>query len=73
LSLLKDLDHANIVKLEDFFVQNGYFYIVFELMSMDLKKFMDLMPHGELMNKTLVKIYCRQVTLESYVIFIPIN
>jgi cyclin-dependent kinase 1 len=61
ISLLKELLHPNIVCLEDVLMQEGKLYLIFEFLSMDLKKYMDSIPTGQLMDKTLVKSYCHQV------------
>lgn len=61
ISLLKELQHPNIVCLEDVLMQEGKLYLIFEFLSMDLKKYMDGIPTGQLMDKTLVKSYCYQV------------
>ncbi len=63
ISLLKELQHPNIVCLEDVLMQEGKLYLIFEFLSMDLKKYMDSIPTGQLMDKTLVKSYCHQVNL----------
>lgn len=41
LSLLKQLDHENIVKLEDVEIQPNRLNLIFELIDLDLKKYMD--------------------------------
>jgi len=61
ISLLKELQHPNIVCLEDVLMQEGKLYLIFEFLSMDLKKYMDAIPTGQLMDKTLVKSYCYQI------------
>lgn len=61
ISLLKELQHPNIVCLEDVLMQEGKLYLIFEFLSMDLKKYMDSIPTGQLMDKTLVKSYCHQI------------
>ena len=63
ISLLKELQHPNIVCLEDVLMQEGKLYLIFEFLSMDLKKYMDGIPTGQLMDKTLVKSYCYQVLI----------
>jgi cyclin-dependent kinase 1 len=69
ISLLKELLHPNIVCLEDVLMQEGKLYLIFEFLSMDLKKYMDSIPTGQLMDKTLVKSYCHQVCLGLIYIF----
>lgn len=41
ISLLKDLQHDNIVQLFDVVVADASLYMVFEYLNMDLKKLMD--------------------------------
>uniref|UniRef100_T1IXK4 Protein kinase domain-containing protein n=1 Tax=Strigamia maritima TaxID=126957 RepID=T1IXK4_STRMM len=60
ISLLKELQHSNIV-LEDVLMQESKLYLVFEYLSMDLKKYMDTIPSGQLMDKSLAKSYLHQI------------
>ncbi|KAH3871880.1 cyclin-dependent kinase 1-like [Dreissena polymorpha] len=62
ISLLKELQHPNIVCLEDVLMQENKLYLVFEFLSMDLKRYMDTIPSGQFMDKMLVKSYTYQVT-----------
>lgn len=62
ISLLKELRHPNIVGLEDVLMQENKLYLVFEFLSMDLKKYMDTIPSGQFMDKMLVKSYTYQIT-----------
>lgn len=62
ISLLKELQHANIVALEDVLMQENKLYLVFEFLSMDLKRYMDTIPSGQYMDKMLVKSYTYQIT-----------
>ena len=73
ISLLKELQHPNIVCLEDVLMQEGKLYLIFEFLSMDLKKYMDSIPTGQLMDKTLVKSYCHQVNLRCCLILFCFN
>ncbi|KAL5018969.1 hypothetical protein ScPMuIL_004691 [Solemya velum] len=61
ISLLKELQHPNIVCLEDVLMQENKLYLVFEFLSMDLKRYMDTIPSGQFMDKMLVKSYCYQI------------
>lgn len=62
ISLLKELNHPNIVNLEDVIMQESRLYLIFEFLTMDLKKYMDTMiPHGEMMEPNLVKSYTYQL------------
>ncbi|XP_013393480.1 cyclin-dependent kinase 1 isoform X1 [Lingula anatina] len=62
ISLLKELQHPNVVNLEDILMQENKLYLVFEFLSMDLKKYMDSIPSGQYMDKMLVKSYLYQIT-----------
>lgn len=61
ISLLKELVHPNVVTLEEVLLEDGKLYLVFEFLSMDLKKYMDSLPSGQLMDKMLVKSYLYQI------------
>ncbi|XP_034311681.1 cyclin-dependent kinase 1-like [Crassostrea angulata] len=61
ISLLKELQHPNIVCLEDVLMQENKLYLVFEFLSMDLKRYMDTIPNGQFMDKMLVKSYLYQI------------
>ncbi|XP_045770226.1 cyclin-dependent kinase 1 [Maniola jurtina] len=61
ISLLKELDHPNIVKLEDVLMEEARLYLIFEFLSMDLKKYMDSLGSGKFMEPSLVKSYLYQI------------
>ncbi|XP_023234909.1 cyclin-dependent kinase 1-like [Centruroides sculpturatus] len=61
ISLLKELNHSNIVCLQDVLMQENRLYLVFEYLSMDLKKYLDSIPTGQYMDKMLVKSYLHQI------------
>jgi cyclin-dependent kinase 1 len=61
ISLLKELIHPNIVTLEEVLLEDGKLYLVFEFLSMDLKKYMDSLPAGQFMDTMLVKSYLYQI------------
>lgn len=60
ISLLKELDHPNIVKLLDVVHSEKKLYLVFEYLNQDLKKFMDSVPNGKI-SLPLVKSYLWQL------------
>jgi len=62
ISLLKELQHPNIVKLEDIIMQEKKLYLIFEFLSMDLKKYLDSIAAEKHMDKMLVKSYLYQIT-----------
>ena len=45
ISLLKELQHNNVVRLEDVVHCDKRLYLVFEYLDLDLKKHMDSNPH----------------------------
>jgi cyclin-dependent kinase 1 len=62
ISLLKELQHPNIVCLQDVLMQEAKLYLIFEFLTMDLKKYMDTaIPKDELMDPKLVKSYTYQL------------
>ncbi|XP_069756832.1 cyclin-dependent kinase 1 [Narcine bancroftii] len=62
ISLLKELQHPNVVCLQDILMQDARLYLVFEFLSMDLKKYLDSLPSREMMDQMLVKSYLYQIT-----------
>ncbi|XP_022228952.1 cyclin-dependent kinase 1 isoform X1 [Drosophila obscura] len=62
ISLLKELKHSNIVCLEDVLMEENRIYLIFEFLSMDLKKYMDSLPPEKLMDSKLVRSYLFQIT-----------
>jgi len=42
--------------LEEILLEDGKLYLVFEFLSMDLKKYLDSLPSGQFMDKMLVKV-----------------
>merc|ERR1712098_107533 len=62
ISLLKELQHPNIVGLMDVLMQEAKLYLIFEFLTMDLKKYMETaVPKGGRMEKSLVKSYSYQL------------
>jgi cyclin-dependent kinase 1 len=62
ISLLKELQHPNIVCLQDVLMQEAKLYLIFEFLTMDLKKYMDSnIPKDGLMDAKLVKSYTYQL------------
>ncbi|XP_034472350.1 cyclin-dependent kinase 1 [Drosophila innubila] len=62
ISLLKELKHPNIVCLEDVLMEESRIYLIFEFLSMDLKKYMDSLPPEKQLDSQLVKSYLYQIT-----------
>jgi len=62
ISLLRELQHPNIVALKDVLMQEAKLYLIFEFLTMDLKKYMESsVPKGGRMEKNLVKSYAYQL------------
>jgi len=70
ISLLKELSHPNIVSLIDVLMEESRLYLIFEYLTMDLKKYMDSLG-SKLMDPYMVKSYLYQVCLNltSSIIF----
>ncbi|XP_018568189.1 cyclin-dependent kinase 1 [Anoplophora glabripennis] len=61
ISLLKELRHPHIVSLEDVMMEENRLYLIFEFLSMDLKKYLDKIEQGKVMDPRLVKSYLYQI------------
>ncbi|KAI1291849.1 Cyclin-dependent kinase 1 [Halotydeus destructor] len=61
ITLLKEVTHPNVVELLDVIMQENRLYLVFEFLSMDLKKYIDSFPEGQSMEPKLIKSYLWQI------------
>ncbi|EFO23943.2 CMGC/CDK/CDC2 protein kinase [Loa loa] len=61
MTLLKRLKHPNIVSLVEVILDEQLVYLIFEFLSMDLKKCIDKIPYKELMDKAEQKSYLYQI------------
>jgi len=62
ISLLQELQHPNIVRLQTVLMQEAKLYLIFEFLTMDLKKYMDSnIPKDGTMDPKLVKSYTYQL------------
>jgi cyclin-dependent kinase 2 len=61
ISLLKELDHLNIVKLLDIIHADDKLFLVFEYLNQDLKKYMELYNNKNGLPLNLVKSYLFQM------------
>uniref|UniRef100_A0A8C5M8Y0 Cyclin dependent kinase 1 n=1 Tax=Leptobrachium leishanense TaxID=445787 RepID=A0A8C5M8Y0_9ANUR len=61
ISLLRELQHPNVVCLLDVLMQDSRLYLIFEFLSMDLKKYLDSIPSGQYLDAMLVKSYVYQI------------
>lgn len=62
ISLLKELKHPNIVSLQDVLMEDNRLYLIFEFLSMDLKKYMDSLAADKMLDAELVRSYMYQIT-----------
>jgi cyclin-dependent kinase 1 len=61
ISILKELQHPNIVCLQDVIMDDQRLHLVFEFLTMDLRKYIDTFPPGKYMSKETVKSYLYQI------------
>ena len=59
ITVLKELVHPNVVGLDDVIMQENRLYLVFEFLSMDLKKYIDTQSP---LDANLIKSYTYQMT-----------
>lgn len=62
ISILKELKHPNIVSLVDVLMEESRLYLIFEYLTMDLKKYMDSLGAGVMIESSTVKSYLYQIT-----------
>nr|QKG02511.1 Cdc2 [Locusta migratoria] len=63
ISLLRELVHPNIVKLEDVIMDESRVYLIFEYMTMDLKKYLDSLGQGNYLKPEMMKAFLYQMIL----------
>ncbi|XP_050305710.1 cyclin-dependent kinase 1-like [Anthonomus grandis grandis] len=61
MSLLKELKHKYIVDLQEVIIDENKLYLIFEFLCMDLKKYLDSIESGKMMDPKLVKSYLFQI------------
>jgi len=61
ITILKELVHPNVVCLKDVLLQENRLHLVFEFLSMDLKKYLDSLPASQMMDPKLVRSYVQQL------------
>ena len=59
--VLSKLKHRNILELDQHFVDKEAVYLVFELLTTDLRNFLNAIPDGQFLEEDLLKLYCFQV------------
>ncbi|CEF67105.1 Cyclin-dependent kinase 1 [Strongyloides ratti] len=63
IAILRELKHPNIVSLEAVIIQPNKIYLVFEFLSMDLKKYMDRNTNGRVLEPKIVENFMYQICL----------
>uniref|UniRef100_A0A0K0EEN2 Protein kinase domain-containing protein n=1 Tax=Strongyloides stercoralis TaxID=6248 RepID=A0A0K0EEN2_STRER len=61
VAMLREVRHPNIVSLETVIMQPKKVFLIFEFLPMDLRKYMDRIPRGEVMQPLLVASYMYQI------------
>lgn len=62
ISMLRELRHPNVVDLLSVIMQEKKLYLIFEFLSMDLKKYLDSYGTENQMDTMLLKSYMLQVS-----------
>lgn len=53
---MSSLVQTNLFSLQDVLMQDSRLYLIFEFLSMDLKKYLDSIPSGQYLDRMLVKV-----------------
>ena len=61
ISILQDLNHTNIVNLQRVICKDFKLYLLFELLEMDLKKYIESLDKFDFMPENLIKSYMYQL------------
>ncbi|KAF8246542.1 Pkinase-domain-containing protein [Wilcoxina mikolae CBS 423.85] len=61
ISLLKEMNDPNIVKLLNIIAEGHKVYLVFEFLDLDLKKYMEAIPQGMGLGEDMVKRFMNQL------------
>lgn len=62
ISMLLELRHPNVVDLEDVIMSENRLYLIFEFLTMDLKRFLDAIPDNERLDPVTLKSFMFQVS-----------
>lgn len=57
ISVLREIEHVNVVKLLDVIMCPNKMYLVFEYLERDLKSKLDMLGAGNLLPPTIIKSY----------------
>jgi serine/threonine protein kinase len=61
ISVLREINHPNVVKLKDVIMCPSKMYLVFEYLEMDLKKKIDTLGAGNSFSSPVIKNYMKQL------------
>lgn len=61
ISILQELNHPNIVSLQRVICKDFKLYLIFELLTMDLKKYLESLDVNDYMSEDLIKSYLSQL------------
>lgn len=65
ISMLCELRHPNVVELQDVIMEENRLYLIFEFLSMDLKRFLDSIPNNDRLEESIMKSFLFQVNSDS--------
>jgi len=57
ISVLREIEHPNVVQLKDVIMCPNKMYLIFEYLEMDLKRKLDILGPGNLLSPELIKSY----------------
>ncbi|KAI1727067.1 protein kinase domain-containing protein [Ditylenchus destructor] len=60
ISMLRELQHSNIVSLENVIMDENRLYLIFEFVTMDLKRYLDNLDRDDLLDKTTIQSFLYQ-------------
>lgn len=55
MSVFKELDHPNVIKMLEIIIQKDIF-LIFEYMNQDLKQLLDSLKSSQIMKPTIIKV-----------------
>lgn len=61
ISLLREIQHPNIVGLKNVVIDDNTLYLVFEYLETDLKEYLDKLPEGQYLDSMKVKSIMYQI------------
>lgn len=63
ISMLCELRHPNVVELQDVIMEENRLYLIFEFLSMDLKRFLDSIPNNDRLDESIMKSFLFQASI----------